>query len=69
MVVFMGHALLLGRVGLNVDDIANAVRDEVCRQFHGTMLCTIAVNVRAAAQRKGHAPLKPRLNMSRVRAL
>jgi len=38
MVVFVGHALLLGGVGLDVDDIADAVVDEVCREFHGAVL-------------------------------
>ena len=38
MVVFMGHTLLLSGVGLDVDDVADAVVDEVCRQFNGAVL-------------------------------
>ena len=38
VVVFVGHALLLCSVGLDVDDVADAVLDEVCRQFNGAML-------------------------------
>jgi hypothetical protein len=38
VVVFVGHAFLLGSVGLDVDDVADAVVDEVRRQFHGAML-------------------------------
>ena len=38
MVVFVGHTLLLSSVGLDVDDVADAEVDEVCRQFNGAVL-------------------------------
>ena len=38
MVVFVGHATLHGRVGLDVDDVSYAVVDEVCRESDAAML-------------------------------
>ena len=38
MVVLVGHTLLLGSVGLDVNDVAHPVVDEVRRQFHGAVL-------------------------------
>lgn len=38
VVVFVRHTLLLGGVSLDIDDITNAVVDEVCRQFDGAVL-------------------------------
>jgi hypothetical protein len=37
VVVFVGHTLLLRRVGFNVDDVAYAVVDEECREFDGAV--------------------------------
>ena len=68
VVVLVGHALLLCGVGLDVDDVANAVVDEVRRHLNGAMLCIIPVSALVAFKVVVHAPLKPRLNMSRVRA-
>ena len=44
VVVFVGHALLLGSVGFDVDDITNSVVDEVRREFDETLLCESEVS-------------------------
>ena len=38
MVVFMGHTLLLGSVGLDINDISDAVGNEVGGHLHGAMV-------------------------------
>jgi hypothetical protein len=38
MVEFVGHALLLGGVSFDVDDVTNVVVDEVRRHFNGAMV-------------------------------
>ena len=38
MVVFVRHALLLSGIGLDVNDVADAVGDEEGREFYRTML-------------------------------
>jgi len=38
VVVFVRHTLLLGSVGFDVDEVTNAVVDEVCRHFDGAMV-------------------------------
>lgn len=40
MVVFVWHTLLLGSIGLDINDIANAVFGQEGGQLNGTMLCT-----------------------------
>ena len=44
MVVFVWHTLLLGSVGLDIDDITNPEVDEVCREFDETLLCKSEVS-------------------------
>ena len=39
MVVFVGHALLLGSVGLDVNNVTNPEVNEVCREFDVALLC------------------------------
>lgn len=53
MVVLMGHALLLGGIGLNVDNIADPVRNQVSREFDGSMLCTLNVQLAALQLKMG----------------
>jgi len=43
MVVFMWHALLLGSVGLDVDNVTNPEVDEVRREFDETLLLEFAL--------------------------
>ena len=39
MVVFVRHTLLLGSVGFDIDNVANAEVDKVGREFDETLLC------------------------------
>ena len=41
MVVLVGHALLLRGIGLDVNDVTNAVVGEVRRQLDGAVLYTL----------------------------
>lgn len=70
MIVFVGHTLLLSCVSFYVDDISYTVVDEVCGQLDGAMLCSefISINFLHLVIASVIAPLKPRLNMWRVRA-
>jgi hypothetical protein len=67
MVVFMGHALLLCGVRLDVDNVPDVVVDQESRQFYGAMLCVLQSAFHFPLN-NANAPLKPRLNMWRVRA-
>jgi len=44
MVVFVWHTLLLGSVGLDVDNITNPEVNEVGREFNETLLCKSEVS-------------------------
>ena len=44
MVVFVWHALLLGSVRLDVNDVTNLKVDEVRREFNQTLLCQSEVS-------------------------
>jgi hypothetical protein len=39
MVVLVGHTLLLGGIGLDIDDISDTVVDEESRELSGAALC------------------------------
>lgn len=39
MVVFVRHTLLLGGVGFDINEVTDAVVDEVCGQFDGAVVC------------------------------
>lgn len=39
MVIFMGHALLLGSIGLNVNNVAYTIGDKVGRHLDRAMFC------------------------------
>jgi hypothetical protein len=39
VVVLVGHTLLLCGVGLDIDDIPDAVVDEESREFNGAVIC------------------------------
>jgi hypothetical protein len=60
MVVFMGHALLLCGIRLDVDDVPDVVVDQESRQFYGAMLCVLqsALDSSEQRQRTLEAPLE-----------
>jgi len=47
MVVFVWHTLLLGSVGLDVDNITNPVVKKIRREMDKTLLCKSEVNQRS----------------------
>lgn len=68
MVVFVGHTLLLGGVGLDVNDIAYMVVDEEGGHLDGAMFYD-PYRYSMSTQSPGTIiPLNPRLNIWRVRA-
>ena len=69
MVIFMGHTLLLSCVRLDVDDISYAVVYKERGHFDGAMVLRCKVNATQYKASMIFAPLKPLLNIWRVRAL
>jgi hypothetical protein len=71
MVEFMGHALLLCRVGFDVDDVSHTVVYEESGELDRAVFCkTIeTISLLQIPQTVHVLPLKPRLNIWRVRAL
>jgi hypothetical protein len=74
MVVLVRHALLLCGVGFDVDDISHSVVDHESGELHGAGLCSSPTVISTSDplyyfNTMPNAPLKPRLNIWRVRAL
>lgn len=71
MVVLVGHALLLCSVCLDVDNVTYTISDEVRGHLDGAMVYTTLIYSAFPKYfvERLHPPLKPRLNMWRVRAL
>jgi len=71
VVVFVGHTPLLCGVSLNIDNVSYTVIDEVGGHFDGAMICKQNMKFRSPILDLSNGlivPLKPRLNMWRVRA-
>lgn len=69
MVVFVGHTLLLRSIRLDIDNVSDMVVDEESRQLNGAVICiTTQCQYSSNSAQLLIAPLKPRLNMWRVRA-
>lgn len=68
MIVFVGHTLLLGGIGLDVDNIADTVVHEESGELGGAALYDIVQQPLSLLHKFNSAPLNPRLNMWRVRA-
>ena len=72
MVELVGHALLLCCICLDVDNISDTVRNQKSREFDGTMIYPRKSSSALLPHHKAQsedAPLKPLLNIWRVRAL
>jgi len=69
VVELVGHALLLRGVCLDVDNISNTIWNKECRNFDVAMFYARQIFFLHRTARVECAPLKPRLNIWRVRAL
>lgn len=58
MVVFVWHALLLGSVCLDVNNVTDLVVDEVCREFDEALLCESKVGQRSEDKLPGPLTLE-----------
>lgn len=70
VIEFVGHAFLLGSIGLDVNDVPDAEVHEERRNLNRAMVCNeVQFSDFVRTTSKSNIPLKPRLNMWRVRAL
>ena len=71
MVVLVRHTLLLGSISLDVDDIADTIRDQVCRQTDCAMFCSpnIIQSLHLHQMHNNHTSEAPLEHVARTRAV